>query len=219
MSTRNRTIAENLERLELAKLKQKYEALGYEFTIESRRQHLSLDAYAYRKEPRDEIIFEVKAIATLSAAEQRQIISERRKIIKQAFPNARFVLVIAKENEESEVVDSPTLNTLLASYISERQFEILRGKIPDIERPLSVEKVSIDKVEFGDFSTIKMAGYANLLFYLRVDTVEFQGIRLADGITFKFEVSLQHTNNPQQIYNVAPDSRLYFDFAEFEPAG
>ena len=216
MSARNRTIGENLERLELSKLKKKYEALDYDFVVESRRKGFVLDAYAYKSEPRDEIIFEVKAIASLSVDQQRRILSERRSAIKQAFPSARFVLVIAKESEESEIVESPTMNSLMANHLSEQYFDELRAKIPNIRRPLKVEELSLERADFKDFSTIEIVGYGNLRFYLDVDTEEFRGTRLADGITFKFEVSLLHTNNPEQIYSIANGSQFYFDFAEFE---
>lgn len=219
MKKLKKTFGEGLEQFEIAKLREKYEKLGYIFhenyRIRKNKEPFILDAYAKNAKTKDEIIFEVKASESIKKGDTDEILKQRNKYLS-FFPGARFVLVLARKSKELEIEKSE-LNTLLLEFIRVKYKDLLKSKIEGFEEIESIENISFEKVNLKDFSSINIDGYANLKFWINFKDKEINGVSLSDGIPFKFIAKLEHNmHNPYSIYSLKETAEIEFDLSEFE---
>ncbi len=212
-----KTFEDNLEQFELAKVKRKYEALGFQVylnrTITRKNIKFSFDAYAKHPLSHEEIIFEVRAKNSLKPGDTKKIISQRNSYLT-LFPRARFVLVITNEYKEPSFERSD-FNQLLKNYIEAYEIENLKRTIINLISIDSVEEISIAKINFGDFKSIDLSGRGNLKFWIETNNKEFVGRSLSDGIPFNFKANLKYRKG-KQIYFLDHETIIDFDLSEFK---
>lgn len=210
--------SENLVQFELAKLKSKYEKLGFNFREDCRMirkgKQFLFDAYAKHPETKEEIIFEIKALETFPKKSKESILKQREEYLKY-FPNSKFILVVARLQKLPEISKS-SINLLLQNFISEHYTKKLKSEVFNFMRVDSVTDISYDKIDFGNFSLMNLEGYANLKFWIKQDNPTFKGESLADGIPFQYHIELIHnSSNSNSYYSLSPKSVIYFDLSEF----
>jgi hypothetical protein len=209
----------DLEQFEIAKLRRKYEKLGYvfrdDFFPESHSHDVHIDAYAQHPISKDEIIFEIKSQLTILRGDKNRIIMQRRNIAKY-YPNARFILVIAREIKEP-LIDIPDLNDLLLNYISTEYIKRLKSTIHYYNRMESIEEISYEKLVHKNFRIIEVIGYANLKFWIDISEKHLSGEILTDGIPIKFHLFLDYSKDKTDVIPILNESsKIDFDFTEFE---
>jgi hypothetical protein len=205
----------SLEAYEVAKLIKKYTELGYEIIYNRRKRHpffVRPDLHLINKETGDEIIFEVKSKYTYKKETFNGII-EQKEFYKSKFPHARFVLVLAKE-EEPISFESKTIKKQLLDYIKSNYHDALN----DIYKINKIEFEEVDyfecvNVDFGDFTSIKIQGYANIKYWIEVDEDDFKGKKLADGTPFYFDLKMNYDPSSNVIFKIDNSlSKIKFDF-------
>lgn len=211
-----KTFEENLEQLEISKLRKKYEALGYDFFEHHKRKvkgkAFIFDAYANHTKKKDEIIFEVKSSESINKGDTEKILRQRDEY-RQFFPKSRFMLVLAREPKEPVIANSD-LNILILEFIKKKYIDTIR--INGFKRLDSVDNISFERVDFKDFNTIEIEGIGNLKFWITVDEQNFIGETLTDGIPFKFNSVLQYIGSKQKaIYQLSDLTEMQFDLSEF----
>lgn len=210
-----KSFGENLEVFELAKLKRKYEELGFEFHTDRRRKGVILDAIAIHPETKEEIIFEIKRAENFRKGDTEKILQKRNEYLK-LFPKARFVFVLARETKEYNIPDSD-FNLLLLKFIEEKHLKNIKRKINGFIKLDSVTDIVHDKLDFGNFKSINVTGYANLKFWIQIEEKEIRGESLSDGLPFAFDIKLVFKpGNREVIYEIGSDSKIDFDFSEFK---
>jgi hypothetical protein len=239
MEKLKKTFGENLELFELAKLKRKYEGLGYKFIEKAYRirnnEKFIIDAYAIHPVTKEEIIFQIKSIETIKKGDTERLLELREKY-REIFPKARFVVVLAREPKQQKIVDSE-LNFLLLKFIEKNFLGKIRNIVKGLIQLESVTDITFDKLDFGNFTSISAAGNANLKFWIVQDEKEFRGESLSDGIPFYFNINIilnsKSTSNSRSrstsklktrqksksipIYkNINKMSKIDFDFSEFQ---
>lgn len=215
MNNIKNTFGKNLEQIEVAKLKLKYEELGYKFypNKKSKFGDLFFDAYARNPSTKDEIIFEVKAKDSVEKGDTEKLV-KRRELILQHYPNARFVLVLAKKPSKDFFADSK-LNNLLLEFIKEYKLEKLKPYIKQIDGQ-NIQSISINKLDFKDFKTIYIEGVGNFVFKHFVKNENFEGKILSDGVPFQFSINLINNFDKNKPYSIEPNSKITFDISEFK---
>ena len=210
-----KTFGQNLEVFELAKLKRKYEELGFVFFTDHKRRGKIFDAFAKHPETKEEIIFEIKRAENFRKGDTERLLQQRNEYLK-LFPKARFVLVLAKEAREMKIPYSG-LNELILNYIEEKYMTNIKGNINGIIKLDTVTDIVYNNLDFGNFRYIKATGNANLKFWIRIEENEFNGESLSDGLPFSFNIKLVfRPDNEKVIYEIENDSKIDFDFTEFE---
>lgn len=222
-SFNNRRFGEELEQFEIAKLRRKYEALGYEFkqNFKPRRSNFDtfyVDAYAINRATSDEIIFEIKSLYTYNKRTAQDIRKKREEYLNW-YPNARFILVLARE-EKPLSFQFPQLGKLLFDFISKNPQELLdlydlKGFISirfhDVTDEDYVTDVECTSFTYLEGSTFQFKGYANFRFWMYVEEEDFRGEVLNEGIPFFFNASVKFTNSEPMI----SQCKIKFDFSEF----
>ena len=203
---------ESLEQFEIAKLKRKYEPLGYEFIENVDSENFQFDAFAYNKATGDSIIFEVKSMYSYNKSIAQEIRKKREEYLK-FYPNTRFILVLARE-EQPLSFQFPQLANLLFDYISNNPEELL--DLYELNGFRSMRFHNITDVECTGFtylegSTLQFKGYANFRFWMYFEEEDFRGEVLNDGIPFYFNASVKFTNSEPMI----SQCKIKFDFSEF----
>jgi hypothetical protein len=223
MKKKATTLTESLEIFELARLKEKYEGLGYNFQSNVRRkfngQQVFFDALAKHPESKEEIIFEVKAQSLQRRTFNSDIIS-RRDLCKRIFPHAKFILVLAREREEPKI-DKSILDGLLFDFIVREYLDFLHKKISNLTKLERVDELSLEKISFNDFENISVHGFANLRCWTTIESETFKGEAFSDGVPFHFKIILlansnwtRHNNS--QLYSISKNSTIEFDLSEYE---
>jgi|GEM_PF-2168332 len=204
----------SLEEFEVAKLIKKYTKLGYE-VIDEDWPHLSFipDLHIINKEIEDEIIFEIKSKYRYNK-DFLEIINAQRTYYRYIFPNARFVLVLAKE-EQPISFEGEMIKTLLLDFIKSNYAKELNKFFPKNNIELEeVDYFECSNVDFENFENIKLRGQANLKFWIEVNEETFIGKRLADGITFNFDLKMKFEPNKTSLYQIdEQSSQISFDFS------
>lgn len=215
MAIRRNNFGLSLERYEIAKLVKKYTELGYEvFNLRNfYSRNLGPDLYIKNNETKDEIVFEIKSHYTYRANTLEQL-NIRRDYYRQEFPNARFVLVLAKEEQpitfESETIKTLLLNFIKSNYAEEFNEIFVKNNVEFEE----VDYFECTNVDLGDFTTIKFEGQANIKFWIEVDEETFKGKRLTDGIPFHFNLKIEYKPNKTSLYQIdRQSSKIKFDFS------
>jgi hypothetical protein len=212
------TFGENLEQIEIAKLRLKYEELGFDFNTNLKvrinaNRRIEIDAYAKHPKTKEEIIFEVKAKESLKKGDTEKLVKRREELIK-FFPNARFVLVLAKESPK-QVIEDSSLNKLLLDFIKDKELQKLNSLIKQINAE-SIQSLNIEKIDFIDFKNIDIEGYGNFVFKHFVKNEDFEGLILSDGIPFQFKLKLVNNFNIAEPFTISKDSKILFDISEFD---
>ncbi len=210
------TFGENLEQIEIAKLRLKYEELGYDFFTNKRfpKHNLILDAYARNPETKEEIIFEVKAKESIKKGDTEKLVARREQLLKY-YPKARFVLVLANEPSK-KFIDVSSLNTLFFDYLKNYELNKEQFKIIMSFEPLKIESLITEKIDFEEFGSIKLEGYGNLIFKHFVKDENFEGNVLSDGIPFQFKIKLINNFEKKQPFSIDKSSKFTFDISEFK---
>lgn len=210
-----RRFGQSLEEFEVAKLRRKYEALGYEFrdNYRPRRRYFrtyAVDAYAVNRITGDEIVFEVKSVHSYNER-TFQIIKNRRIDFQNWFPRARFMLVLAKEEKPVDF-SFPELSILLLNYIISRE-TFLNEPFwrKQVVRPNSVEDIECTGFRFDGNARFEIRGYANFRFWYLVNEKEFRGEMLNDGIPFYYETAIRLDQGEPFLESC----KITFDFSEF----
>jgi len=230
---------ESLEAFEVAKLIKKYTQIGYEIVddgyliqykdwrehkdwpkykdlleyLGSRHFRLIPDLHIINKETQDEIIFEIKSKYSYNE-ETIRTISAKKAYYSNFFPNARFVLVLAKEERpiffEGEIIKKLLLDFIKSNY-KEKFTEFFSENNTELEE---VDYFECSSIDFEDFTNIKLQGQANLKFWMEVNDETFKGKRLADGITFNFDLKMKFEPNKTALYRIdKQSSKINFDFS------
>lgn len=211
-----KTFGENLEQIEIAKLRLKYEELGFNFYSEKRfpKENLILDAYAKHPISKEEIIFEVKAKESIKKGDTEIFVARRDQLLKR-FPKARFVLVLAKK-PSNQIIEDSSLNDLILDYI--KYFEWKNNPfffLNEVE-PIRIESITIDKMDFENFNRIQLEGYGNFVFKHYIKDENFEGTILSDGIPFQFKITLINKFIANQSFEIDHNSKFIFDMSEFK---
>lgn len=213
---RPNTVYENLEQVEIARLRLKYEMEGYHFKSNFNKKtktgFIDIDAYAKNPKTGDEVIFEVKARQNLKKY-YRDLLIARRTVLLNLFPRARFVLVLAELPKRSTFEDS-VLNELILEFIIRQGQDKFPSSISQIQ-PVGVESITIDKIDFNDFEKINIIGNGNFTFFHLISNPQFVGYTRSDGIPFQFDIVLENTFERKTPFVLLPSSRIDFDFSEF----
>lgn len=214
-----KTFGENLEVFELAKLKRKYEELGFVFYTDHPRtgkgNRYIFDAFAKHLETKEEIIFEIKRAEDFRKDDTERMLQQRDTYLK-LFPRARFVLVLAREAKELKIPDSG-LNELILKFIEEKYLTKIKRKIDGFIKLGSVTDIVYDNLDFGNFSLIKAKGNANLKFWFKIEEEDLRGESLSDGLPFAFYINLIYSpDEDATIYKLGEGSIIDFDFSEFK---
>ncbi|MFZ2897250.1 MAG: hypothetical protein WA004_01430 [Saprospiraceae bacterium] len=187
MKKLDRSYFEALEELELYRLKDKYESLGYEFLqeLEGIEEAVEPDAVARHKQTGELIFFEVKSFSKTKRFKKWRF-TKQLEGLKKIYPGARFLLVIPRPRLKEEFylqgLDKFLLEILKSKY--EIKF---RSKVSGLNRFESVEDLSISKLVVHS-NNIEVEGFGNVTFlYEREDSEVFSSI--SDGVPFKFELS------------------------------
>jgi hypothetical protein len=213
-----KTFGENLEVFELAKLKNKYEELGFIFYTDHQRigkgNRYLFDAFAKNPLTNEEIIFEIKSAKDFRKGDTERVLQQRDTYLK-LFPRARFVLVLAKEPVKPNILDS-AINDLLLKFIEKEKLKDIMSKIDGFIKLNSLTDISINNLDFADFRTMNIKGYANLKFWIQIEDNNFRGESLSDGLPFAFDINLIYSPNEiSTIYKLEKESKIDFDFSEF----
>lgn len=213
MAIRRENFGKSLEEFEVAKLIKKYNDLGYQIKHRRLPKLFRPDLHMINSKTRDEIIFEIKS--KYSYNEQTfSDIERQRAHCSHYFPNARFVLVLAKE-EKSISFKSKTIKTLLFDLIKSDYKE----EFNKIYTKMNIEFEEVDyfecsNVDFGDFTSIELEGHGNIIFWIEVDEDNFKGKRLTDGTPFYFKIKIKHQQDKNTLYQIDKQSSVIkFDFS------
>ena len=115
--------AKSLEEFEVAKLIKKYTNLGYEIVDDKDWAHIYIpDLHIINKKTQDEIIFEIKSRYKYNK-DFLEFLNIQRSYYQYVFPKARFVLVLAKEEQpisfEGEIIKKLLLDFIKSNYKEE----------------------------------------------------------------------------------------------------
>lgn len=218
MKKMKNTFGENLEQIEIAKLKLKYEELGYNFFTHKRLRSkenvvFEVDAFAKHPETKEEIIFEVKAKESVNKGDTKNLVNRRDQLLKH-FPKARFVLVLAKEPQK-QIIETSRLNDLILDYIKHHEWKNNFFFFNQPIEPTKIESLTIEKIDFKDFKNIDLEGYGNYVFTHYVKNEDFEGKILSDGIPFQFKINLFNNFNRESPFSIDHSSKFKFDISEF----
>lgn len=210
------TFGENLEQIEIAKLKLKYEELGFNFYTnkKSRITDLIIDAYARHPLTKEEVIFEVKAKESIKKGDTEKLVARRDMLLKH-YPNARFVLVLAKQPTK-QIIEVSNLNDLILDYIKNNEWKNYSSIFIQPIEPTKIESITIEKINFKDFINIDLEGYGNFVFKHYVKNEDFEGKILSDGIPFQFSINLINNFNRDKPFTIDNKSKFSFDISEFK---
>lgn len=213
-----RTFGENLEFIEIAKLKLKYEELGFNFKSKyhvkiNQDERFEIDAYAKNPITGEEIIFEVKAQSSLKKGDTEFLIKRRTKLLNR-FPKAKFILVLAKETVRPEIEVSD-LNKMILDFIIENELNHIKKFVFQI-KDFQISSINIDTIDFKDFSRIYLEGYGNFVFTHFVKNEKFEGYTMSDGIPFGFKLNLINNYDRFKPFSIKSDSKINFDLSEFQ---
>lgn len=219
MKKMKNTFGENLEQIEIAKLKLKYEELGYNFFTYKRLRSkenvlFEVDAFAKHPATKEEIIFEVKAKESVNKGDTKKLVDRRDQLLKH-FPKARFVLVLAKEPQK-QIIETSSLNDLILDYIKYHEWKNNFFFFNQPIEPTKIESITIEKIDFKDFINIDLEGYGNFVFKHYVKNEDFEGIILSDGIPFQFNIKLINNFDRNQPFTIDYKSKFSFDISEFK---
>jgi hypothetical protein len=211
-----KTFGENLEQIEIAKLRLKYEELGFNFYSEKRfpKENLILDAYAKHPISKEEIIFEVKAKESIKKGDTEIFVARRDQLLKR-FPKARFVLVLAKK-PSNQIIEDSSLNDLIFDFVKHFEWKKNPFSFLIAAEPIRIESISIDKIDFKKFNRILLEGYGNFVFKHFIKDENFEGTILSDGILFQFKISLINRFDKDRPFEIDHNSKFIFDMSEFK---
>lgn len=218
MKDTKQQILKQREKLEMLRLKDKYEDLGYSvyFNKRSKDKKCIADVYATNPLTGDRIVFEIKLRSELKKTITSDILEIRNQYLK-SFKNTRFILVIPDEVEEKTPVESG-LNTLIYQFIVEKYSNLLRENIDGFISLNEVQDLIIDYVNFNNFENITVKGNGNMRFIIEVLKNKFSHKSIADGIPFQFDLNLkihEIIKTRDEIYFISNKSRIIFDLSEF----
>lgn len=201
MKKLNRTYFAVLEELELYRLKDKYENLGYEFLedpLEGMNRAIEPDAIARHKQTGALIFFEVESFSKTKRFRKERF-KQQIEGLKKIYPDARFLLVVPRSRPKEEFY-LQGLDKFLLKIIKSKYRIDFQSNISGVDRFETVEDLSISKL-IVQSNKIEVEGVGNITFlYKREDNEVFSSI--SDGVPFKFELVSPHF--PQEFLFLFP---------------
>jgi hypothetical protein len=217
---RKQSIVESLETLEASKIIEQYEKEGYkvftEKTFFRKGKRFRFDLFAINEKNKDTIIFEIVSPTKQHKQQIKELLKQRGEYLKY-FPEARFVLAVARERKVPYAIKSK-FNDMILKYLKEYKDAFIKRNIPAFIDYEGVHDLDYSKIDFNDFTKLSLSGTANLKFWIRIEDEEYVGKALSDGVPFSFHINLLLNSLEKQqgeVYRISEDSTIDFDFSEF----
>jgi hypothetical protein len=217
---RKQSISESLEILEASKIIELYEKKGYKVfpdkTFHRKGKPFRFDLFAVDEKTHDKIIFEIVSPEKNHKQQIGKLLKQRDEYLKY-FPEARFVLVVARERKLPYAIKSK-FNDMLLKYLKEYKSGFIKTNISAFIDYEEVNDLDFNNIDFNDFNKLSLTGTANLKFWIKIEDEEYVGKALSDGVPFSFNIELLLNSKDEQqdeVYRISEYSTIDFDFSEF----